>query len=259
MPKVKQKSKKGDVNADFISDKQFFNDHPDVKCIIGVDEVNRGGWVGNVFACAFAQFKGDGLVVGVKDSKKIKRETMFTLAAQLKAKNHFVIQSKSPEEIDANNILNCTMEAMAEAVKQLICELKAENKIVDETKDVYILIDGNRAPTDDVFLKVPTHCLVKGDAKSYSIGAAAIVAKVKQIKMMQDYHLLYPSYNFKNNNGYGADPEHLKGIIKYGVTPVHRKCYFVKALNCSLGKYKVNETIVPKETLKKLGLTAAAT
>ena len=115
----------------------------------------------------------------------------------------------SAQEIDELNILNATFLAMKRAVEQL--------KIKPDTA----LIDGNRLPKD---FPCAAKCIIKGDALSYSVSAASVVAKVYRDALMKELSKQYPGYGFEKNAGYGTK-EHIEAIKKLGITPEHRKSY----------------------------------
>lgn len=131
---------------------------------------------------------------------------------------------------------------MNEVVNKLLYKLQ-KNGI--EKEEVKVLVDGNQLPPH-----LDAECVVKGDDKSYAIGAASIIAKVEQMKQMDDLHALYPEYNFNHNHGYGADRAHILAIIKYGITPAHRKSYKIKDLGKTLGEYKVGDKLPPHTVTK---------
>lgn len=185
--------------------------------IVGVDEAGRGPWVGPVVAGAVVFFNHDihsFLLKNLNDSKKIsatKREALFeVLQSEAKLKNlAWAVGQASAREIDDLNILQATFEAMRRAVKALPC-----------LPDV-ALIDGNRNPQN---FPCPSYTLIKGDAKSYSVAAASIVAKVYRDNLMKNMALQYPGYGFEKNAGYGTK-EHIAALKTLGVTPEHRKSY----------------------------------
>lgn len=185
--------------------------------IVGVDEAGRGPWVGPVVAGAVVFFNHDihpFLLKNLNDSKKIsatKREALFeVLQSEAKLKNlAWAVGQASAREIDDLNILQATFEAMRRAVKALPC-----------LPDV-ALIDGNRNPQN---FPCPSYTLIKGDAKSYSVAAASIVAKVCRDNLMKNMALQYPGYGFEKNAGYGTK-EHIAALKTLGVTPEHRKSY----------------------------------
>lgn len=185
--------------------------------IVGVDEAGRGPWVGPVVAGAVVFFNHDihpFLLQNLNDSKKIsaaKREALFeVLQSEAKLKHlAWAVGQASAREIDELNILQATFEAMRRAVKALPC-----------LPDV-ALIDGNRNPQN---FPCPSYTLIKGDAKSYSVAAASIAAKVYRDNLMKNMALQYPGYGFEKNAGYGTK-EHIAALKTLGVTPEHRKSY----------------------------------
>jgi len=172
--------------------------------IAGVDEVGRGPLAGPVVAAAVILPK-DFVLIGLDDSKKIsesKRELFYDeIMTKALAVGVGIIHN---DVIDAINIYEATKKAMLEALEKL--QVKAD----------YVLIDAMKLP-----LNVPQQSIIKGDAKSVSISAASIVAKVTRDRMMYEYVGRYPQYGFKNNMGYGTK-EHLEGLREYGLTPWHR-------------------------------------
>lgn len=176
--------------------------------IAGVDEAGRGPLAGSVFAAAV--ILPPGLVIeGINDSKKLspkKREELFDIIT--KSALAYSIASIDNFVIDEINILNATYKAMARAIEGLSI-----------TPD-YVIIDGNSAKG----ILLPHECVVKGDAKSQSIAAASILAKVARDRQMIEYDRLYPQYNFKKHKGYGTK-EHIQNIIKYGPCPIHRRSF----------------------------------
>ncbi len=176
--------------------------------IAGVDEVGRGPLAGPVVAAAVILPKGC-KISGVDDSKKLsakKRESLYDEILE-KAVSHG-IGVVSWERIDEINILQATYEAMREALAQL------------NPAPRFILADAVTIPK----VPIPQQGIVKGDAKSLSIGAASIVAKVYRDRLMETYDQLYPAYGFASNKGYGS-AEHIAAIKVYGICPIHRKSF----------------------------------
>lgn len=176
--------------------------------VAGIDEVGRGPLAGPVVAAAVILPK-ECKIEGVNDSKKLsakKREELYDII--LEKAVSYGIGVVSNERIDEINILQATYEAMREALSQL------------KPKADYILADAVTIP----MVSTPQRGIVKGDAKSMSIGAASIVAKVYRDRMMEAYEEVYPGYGFASNKGYGA-AEHIEGIRKQGITPIHRKTF----------------------------------
>ena len=185
--------------------------------VAGIDEAGRGPWVGPVVAGCVIFVNRDihpFLLENLNDSKKIskkKREKLYELLLEEKEKGNIFagVGQASAEEIDELNILNATFLAMNRALEN------------SKGKPVFVLVDGNKVPKG---LAVDGKAVVKGDAKSYSISAASIMAKVYRDKLMEEMAKEYPNYGFENNAGYGTK-EHIEALKKYGVTPHHRKSY----------------------------------
>ena len=178
------------------------------QAICGIDEAGRGPLAGPVVAGAVILPK-DCEILYLNDSKKlseIKREQLYR-EIQEKALA-WAVGIVSPGRIDEINILQATYEAMREALSQL--SPKAE----------YILADAVTIP----MVSTPQKGIIKGDAKSMSIGAASIIAKVYRDRLMEALDEVYPGYGFGANKGYGS-AEHIDGIKKLGITPIHRKTF----------------------------------
>ena len=180
--------------------------------VCGVDEAGRGPLAGPV--CAAAVILDPGVELeGVNDSKKLsekKREALFDVICQKAVA--YSIAFATVEEIEEVNILNATYLAMNRAIEGL--SVKAD----------FALIDGNRVPKD---IKIDCQTVVKGDAKSLSIAAASILAKVTRDRLLLEYDEKYPQYNFAKHKGYGT-AEHMEAIRKYGVSEVHRPSFLKK-------------------------------
>ena len=179
--------------------------------VCGVDEAGRGPLAGPVFAASVI-FPVNTIIEGINDSKKIsekKRERLFETIKQ-KALAYSIAYA-TEEEIDEINILNATFLAMSRAVEGL------------KVKPDIALIDGNKSPE----LNIPTICIIKGDAKSQSIAAASILAKVSRDRLMKELSLKYPEYQFEKHKGYGT-ALHRELIKKYGCCPIHRKTFLKK-------------------------------
>ena len=185
--------------------------------VAGVDEAGRGPWAGPVVAGAVIikdRNLGDVLLNGLDDSKKLtvkKREVLYEelRAAERAGKVVIGIGEASAEEIDRINILQATFLAMRRALDALG---KQPN---------HALVDGNQKPKN-----FPCDCttVVKGDARSMSIAAASIMAKVYRDRLMCRLAQQYPAYGFEKNAGYGTKA-HIEGLKLYGVTPQHRRSY----------------------------------
>ncbi|MBQ7759304.1 ribonuclease HII [Anaerotignum sp.] len=178
------------------------------ELVAGIDEVGRGPLAGPVVAAAVILPKGC-KIEGVNDSKKLsakKREELYDII--LEKAVSYGIGVVSNERIDEINILQATYEAMRDALSQL------------SPRADYILADAVTIP----MVSTPQKGIIKGDAKSMSIGAASIIAKVYRDRMMEAFDEVYPGYGFAANKGYGS-AEHIEGIKKLGITPIHRKTF----------------------------------
>ena len=182
------------------------------KFVCGVDEAGRGPLAGPV--CAAAVILNEE-IEGLNDSKKLSEKKREALFDEIKEKSvSFSIAFASVEEIEECNILNATYLAMNRAIEGL--NVKAD----------FALIEGNRVPTG---ITVPCETVVKGDAKSCSVAAASILAKVTRDRLMLEEDKKYPEYNFKKHKGYGTK-EHTDAILKYGMSPYHRPSFLNKLL-----------------------------
>jgi len=183
------------------------------KYIAGIDEVGRGPLAGPV--CAAAVILPEGLIIdGINDSKKLsekKRELLYDEIVE-KAVAWSVVFVE-PEIIDEINIRKATHLAMENAVQKL------------SIKPEFLLVDGN----DNISFGIPCEYIIKGDAKSQSIAAASIVAKVTRDRYMIEMDEKYPEYGFARNKGYGTK-EHMDALRKYGPCPLHRKTFITKIL-----------------------------
>lgn len=176
--------------------------------VCGIDEVGRGPLAGPVVTCAVVLPK-DSKILYLNDSKQLsekKREELYDVI--MREAVSVGIGYNSPERIDEINILQATLEAMREAVSKLT------------VTPCVLLNDAVTIPGIDI-KQVP---IIKGDAKSVSIAAASIVAKVTRDRLMVEYDKVYPEYKFASNKGYGS-AEHIEALKKYGKTPIHRNSF----------------------------------
>lgn len=179
------------------------------NCVCGVDEAGRGPLAGPVFAAAVILPRGY-VIEGVNDSKKLSEKKREKLFEKIKTEALcYSIASVDEKTIDEINILNATFLAMEKAVEGL------------EIKTDFVMIDGNRAPKH---LDIPCQTVVKGDAKSASIAAASILAKVSRDRFMLEMAEKYPEYCFEKHKGYGTKL-HYEMLDKYGVSEIHRKSF----------------------------------
>lgn len=176
----------------------------------GVDEVGRGSLAGPVVAASVIlpeAFIDD----RIKDSKKLSPKMRLELEEVIKSNAlTYAIVEVSPKEIDQMNILKATFKAMNMAINQL--------KVTPE----HVAVDGNRFQTE---LSIPYTCCVKGDNRFIHIAAASILAKTYRDRLMEKYHAEFPEYDWLNNKGY-LTATHKAAIIKYGLTPYHRKTFW---------------------------------
>ena len=188
--------------------KVYEHKYEDLGYLCGIDEVGRGPLAGPVVAGAVILPK-DSQILYLNDSKKLtaaKREELYDVI--MKEAVAVGIGMAGPERIDELNILQATYEAMRQAVSKL--------SMVPQL----LLNDAVTIP-EVVIPQVP---IIKGDAKSVSIAAASIVAKVTRDRMMEDYDKIYPEYGFASNKGYGAQV-HIDALKKYGPCPIHRRTF----------------------------------
>ncbi len=184
--------------------------------VAGVDEAGRGPLAGPVVAAAAilpAKWADAGLpreLEGLNDSKqltKIQRERFFAFLTSCD-RVEFAIASVDSVQIDAINILRATHRAMNDALAQL------------RPAPEHALVDGRPVKT----LRVPQTAIVRGDARSYSIAAASVLAKVARDRLMLEFDQQWPVYGFAGHKGYGT-AQHLAAIIAHGPCPIHRKSF----------------------------------
>ena len=202
----KEKLEKEIVRTEAMS--VFEKEYSDHQAICGIDEVGRGPFAGPVVAGAVILPK-DHPILYLNDSKKLsekKREELYEVI--LKEAVATGIGMASPARIDEINILQATYEAMRQAIGNL------------KVKPDLLLNDAVTIP-EVVIPQVP---IIKGDAKSVSIAAASIVAKVTRDRLMEEYDKVLPGYGFASNKGYGS-AEHIKALQTLGPTPIHRRSF----------------------------------
>ena len=179
--------------------------------ICGIDEAGRGPLAGPVVAAA-AVLPKDCQIFYLNDSKKLSEKKRDLLFAEIKEKAvAYGIGIVSPQVIDEINILQATYEAMRQAISQL--------NVIPEI----LLNDAVTIPGVDI-MQVP---IVEGDAKSVSIAAASILAKVTRDRMMMEYDQIYPEYGFAKHKGYGT-AAHIAALKEYGPCPIHRRTFIKK-------------------------------
>lgn len=186
----------------------FEKQYSEYEWICGIDEAGRGPLAGPVVAAAVILPKGLEILY-VNDSKKLSEAKREVLYEEIMEKAVSVgVGIVGPEKIDEENILRATYEAMRCAIKQL------------NPQPQILLNDAVTIPGVD-YRQVP---IIKGDAKSISIAAASIIAKVTRDRMMREYDILFPEYGFAKHKGYGS-AAHIKAIQTYGLCPIHRRSF----------------------------------
>ncbi|WNS79744.1 ribonuclease HII [Domibacillus sp. DTU_2020_1001157_1_SI_ALB_TIR_016] len=177
-----------------------------MQSIAGIDEAGRGPLAGPVVAAACILPDGF-LPEGLNDSKKIKESIRDELYALIIEKAAVGVGIVSAEEIDRINIYEAAKKAMMLAVESL------------PKQPDHLLVDAMTLPA-----AISQEAIIKGDAKSASIAAASIIAKVTRDRLMKEYAAQFPGYGFEKNMGYGTK-EHIEGLKQFGVTPQHRKTF----------------------------------
>ena len=205
----KEKLEKEIVRTEAMS--VFEKEYSDHQAICGIDEVGRGPFAGPVVAGAVILPK-DHPILYLNDSKKLsekKREELYEVI--LKEVVATGIGMASPARIDEINILQATYEAMRMAISNL------------SVQPDLLLNDAVTIPEIEI-MQIP---IIKGDAKSVSIAAASILAKVTRDRLMVEYEKVFPGYDFASNKGYGTKA-HIEGLKKLGPTPIHRMSFIHK-------------------------------
>ena len=205
----------------FEHDKKLLTDK--IKYIAGIDEVGRGPLAGPVVtACVVMPY--DEMIDGIFDSKRVSKKKREQLYDKILEKAISVsISLRDENRIDEINILNATKESMVECYQN--SKVKPDLLLIDAVK---LNIANNE------------QAIIKGDATSYAIASASIVAKVYRDRLMEDYTKTYPQYDFENNVGYGTK-KHVEAIKTYGTTPIHRLSFLSKI---------IGEQAVEQERLK---------
>ena len=191
--------------------KEYERRYTEYTYICGIDEVGRGPLAGPVVAGAVI-FPPECDILYINDSKQLsekKREELYDVIMEKAVA--CAVGYATPERIDEINILQATYEAMRDAINSLTVRPRL------------LLNDAVTIPK----VEIPQVPIIKGDAKSISIGAASIIAKVTRDRLMREYDRVFPEYDFAGNKGYGS-AAHIADLKKYGPTPIHRRS-FIKA------------------------------
>ncbi|GBD26786.1 Ribonuclease HII [bacterium HR30] len=179
-----------------------------LKLVGGCDEVGVGPLAGPLVA-AVVVIPPDIDVEGIDDSKKLSPQQRERLARSLEETALAIgLGVVEAEEVDRLNVLRAALEAMRRAVAAL------------PFRPDHLIVDARTIPEIDI----PQTAIVDGDAKSYAVAAASIVAKVTRDRLMCQWHEHYPQYGFDRNMGYGT-PEHLRALARYGPCPLHRRSF----------------------------------
>ena len=188
--------------------KAYEKEYAQAGLIAGIDEAGRGPLAGPVVAAAVI-LPPDAQILWLNDSKQVSEKKRELLFDEIMEKAVAVgVGMAGPGRIDEINILQATYEAMREAIGKL------------QVKPDLLLNDAVRIPGITI-RQVP---IIKGDAKSVSIAAASIIAKVTRDRLMREYDSLMPEYGFAGHKGYGST-SHIEAIRKYGPSPIHRKSF----------------------------------
>lgn len=178
-----------------------------VSTLCGVDEAGRGPLAGPVSVCACIM-PFDNVIVGIDDSKKLSEKKREDLFEQITAVADYCVVMIDRAVIDRINILQATKRGMAQAIAGL--KVKPDLAVIDAVKNLDT--------------PVPCDSVIKADAKSYSVAAASIIAKVTRDRYMRELDKLYPQYGFACNKGYGT-AEHIAALKAHGYCPEHRRTF----------------------------------
>ena len=217
--KTRKRKKKDEVIENIEEPKMTLHEFDLSKgeIVIGVDEAGRGPLAGNVVAAAAILKKYSNDLDEINDSKKLtekKREKLFDVIME----NFYIgVGEATPEEIDEINILNATFLAMRRALENLKKQCSTDH---------LVLVDGNFKIRE---YEGEQEFVIKGDAKSLSIAAASIIAKVTRDREMIEEGKKYPEYKFEKHKGYGTKL-HKEKLLELGVLPIHRKSFLNKII-----------------------------
>ena len=188
-------------------DKQYYD--MNMKYVCGIDEAGRGPLAGPVVVASVIM-KPDSMIEGVNDSKKIsekKREKLYELITNEAIS--YGVGIITQEEIDDINILQATKKGLTNSLNSM--DIKPDMILVDALKGIDTL-------------GIPYLSIIQGDATSYSIAAASIIAKVTRDRIMREWDKVYPEYGFATHKGYGT-AKHIEAIRQYGLCPLHRRSF----------------------------------
>ncbi len=184
------------------------------RLVAGCDEVGRGALLGPLYAAAVILDPAR-RIPGVEDSKKLAAEDRLALAGEIRAKAvAFQVVAVAAAEVDSLNVFQASRHGMIRALRALV------------PAPDFVITDAMRLSGwgDDTDFSVPYRAVIHGDARSISVAAASILAKVARDAHMQELDLLFPQYGLAKNKGYGT-PEHLEGLRQFGPCPEHRQTF----------------------------------
>ena len=208
-----------------------------MNSVTGVDEVGRGPLAGPVVACAVT-LPENHTIIGLKDSKKLSKKQRSKLFSIIKKKSIGIgIGIVSWQVIDKINIREATFVAMRIALDEL------------PFKPSFAYIDGEKLDKS----KIPNKGVIKGDSLIDAIKAASIIAKVTRDKIMEDYSLIFPEYDFENNSGYGTK-NHMNALRRHKASPVHRKTYQPVKLNMPTMMWLKKNNLLTSLSIKLVSL-----
>jgi ribonuclease HII len=199
---------------EYTPDFSFEDQHPGVVC--GIDEAGRGPLAGPVVAAAVVIRRGEmpaDILAQINDSKQLTAERRGFLYNKIREYAYVSLAESTVAEIDRINILQASLLAMRKAHMKLRRDM--------QEPPVIALVDGNMPPR---LIKAKVRTIVQGDARSFSIAAASIIAKHYRDTVMKKFARKFPHYGWDTNAGYGT-PEHLEALEKHGVTPLHRRSF----------------------------------
>lgn len=190
-------------------EEEIYNKNSNIEYICGIDEAGRGPLAGPVVVASVIMSR-DSMIEGVNDSKKVsekKREEIYQKIVEEAIS--YGVGIIDQDKIDEINILNATKLGLTTSIKEL--KVKPNIILVDALKGIDTL-------------GIPYESIIKGDAKTYSIAAASIIAKVTRDRIMRQWDEIYPMYGFEKHKGYGT-AAHIQAIKEYGLCPIHRKSF----------------------------------
>lgn len=189
--------------------------------VLGTDEAGRGPGAGAVYAACVCFLNDDvsSEIDRLNDSKKLSEKVREELYGIICANSIYSIKCADIKTIEKINILNASLLCMKQACNEVIAQIKPDSPL--------LLVDGNKRVKDT---QIAQKTIIKGDAKSASIAAASILAKVTRDRAMTELHRLHPEYNWAKNKGY-LTKEHIEAIKKYGITKYHRKSFLKNICN----------------------------